>query len=183
VVGRVVIVWATAAIVGAVFIFYPEATAALRSGPAEPEASHSISAAGRLGTVRGVLTRAGDDFVMLSRWLILGALLAAALCPLVPHAVATDIGQGAWLSVIVLMGLAALLSVCSVVDSFVALSFAQNVSLGAVLAFLAFGAMVDVKSTLMYLDVFRRGVVVVLLILSAQVVLLAALLANLLLGY
>ena len=68
-------------------------------------------------------------------------------------------------SVLVMAGLAFLLSVCSTVDAFLALSFARTFTTGSILTFLTFGPMVDIKSTLMFLSLFQRRVVCYLVLL------------------
>lgn len=61
--------------------------------------------------------------------------------------------------------LAFVLSVCSTVDAFLALSFARTFTTGSILTFLTFGPMVDIKSTMMYLGVFKRRTVLYMVIL------------------
>jgi uncharacterized membrane protein YraQ (UPF0718 family) len=74
------------------------------------------------------------------------------------------LGQNPVSSVLVMQVLAFVLSVCSTVDAFLALSFVGTFGTGSILAFLTFGPMVDIKSTLMFLGVFKRQVVVYLVI-------------------
>ncbi|MCA9971712.1 MAG: permease [Anaerolineales bacterium] len=122
------------------------------------------------------LAVAADEFLDMARYLIVGAMLAAAMQTLVPRATLLGIGQGPVLSIVVMMLLAFVLSICSTVDSFVALSFVNTFNPGAILAFLVFGPMVDIKSSLMFLGVFRRRVVgyLILLPMLLTFVLLAA---------
>ncbi|MBK8619252.1 MAG: permease [Anaerolineales bacterium] len=51
------------------------------------------------------------------------------------------------MSVLVMLGLAILLSICPKVDAFVALGFMGTFSFGSVLSFLVFGPMVDIKAS------------------------------------
>ena len=111
------------------------------------------------------LTTAGDDFLDMARYLILGSMLAASMQTLVPQSALLAIGQGPVSSVIAMLVLAFVLSICSTVDSFVALAFVNSFTTGSVLAFLVFGPMVDIKSSLMFLGVFQRRVVGYLIIL------------------
>ena len=60
--------------------------------------------------------------------------------------------------------IAVLLSVCSTVDAFIALAFIGQFPTGALLSFLVYGPMVDIKSTLMFSRVFRRRSVVYLVL-------------------
>ncbi len=108
---------------------------------------------------------AADEFFDMGRYLIAGALLAALLQTFVPQSALVAIGAGPLTSVLALSALAFVLSVCSTVDAFLALSFVNTFTAGAIVAFLVFGPMVDIKSSLMFLGVFRRRVVVYLILL------------------
>lgn len=128
------------------------------------------------------LTVAGDDFIDMARYLITGSFLAALMQTVVPQSTLLALGGGPVVSVLVLMALAFVLSVCSTVDAFLALSFANTFTTGAILGFLTFGPMVDVKSSLMFLGVFRRRAVAYLILLPLLLNLVIALLINLNLG-
>ena len=106
------------------------------------------------------LSVGGDDFLDMIRYLIIGSMLAAAMQTFVPQSSLLAIGGGPILSIIVLMVLAFVLSICSTVDAFIALSFTSSFTTGSILAFLTFGPMVDIKSTLLFLSVFKRPTVI-----------------------
>ncbi len=129
--------------------------------------------------IRRALRISADEFFEMGRFLVLGAFLAALMQSLIPSAWLLTVGQGPVLSVILLMALAALLSVCSTVDAFIALSFTGTFSPGAVIAFLVFGPMVDIKSTLMYFDVFKRRSAFFLILVPLVMSLLAGIFINL----
>ncbi|NJP05461.1 MAG: permease [Chloroflexaceae bacterium] len=131
--------------------------------------------------LRQVLSHARSEFFEMGRFLVLGALLAAALQTLIPQQPLLALGNGPVISVLVLMALAVVLSVCSTVDSFIALSFVNTFTPGAVLAFLVFGPMIDIKSTLMLTTTFRRRIVVIIVLLCFQLALLAGIACNFLL--
>jgi hypothetical protein len=128
--------------------------------------------------LRRILSHARGEFFEMGRFLVLGALLAAALQTLIPQQPLLALGSGPVVSVLVLMGLAVLLSVCSTVDSFIALSFVNTFTPGAVLAFLVFGPMIDIKSTLMLTTTFRRRIVAAIALLCFQLSLLAGVALN-----
>jgi uncharacterized membrane protein YraQ (UPF0718 family) len=69
--------------------------------------------------------------------------------------------------------------VCSTVDAFLALAFAGTFTTGSILAFLTFGPMVDIKSTLMFLGVFQRKTVLYLIVLPLLMTMLAGVWLNL----
>jgi uncharacterized membrane protein YraQ (UPF0718 family) len=129
-----------------------------------------------------MLVLTADEFFEMGRYLILGALLAAFMQTVVPQSSLLAVGQGPFLSVVALVLVAVLLSVCSTVDAFIALAFAGAFAPGAVLAFLVFGPMVDIKSTLMYLRVFKPRAVIYLILLPLLLTLLSGTLLNRLLG-
>ena len=68
------------------------------------------------------------------------------------------------------MGFAYVLSVCSSADAFVASSFGSTFTEGALLAFLVFGPMIDIKSTLMLFAYFKKRFVLFLLMVTPIVV-------------
>ncbi|MCA2001699.1 MAG: permease, partial [Chloroflexi bacterium] len=128
--------------------------------------------------LRQALLIAADEFFEMGRYLIIGAMLAAALQTFIPQASLLAIGGGPVLSVLVMLALAVILSICSTVDAFVALGFIGSFSFGSVLSFLVFGPMVDIKSVIMYLQVFRRKPVAYLVAIPFMMSLLAGVLFN-----
>lgn len=125
------------------------------------------------------MTIAANEFFEMGRFLVMGCLLAAAMQTLINQSDLQLIGQGPVLSVIVMQIFAFVLSVCSTVDSFLALAFINTFSLGAIIAFLSFGPMVDVKSTMMFMGVFKKRAVFYLIILPFLMNLLAGVIINL----
>ena len=87
---------------------------------------------------------ATHDFLHAGGFLVIGGLAAAALNVVVPQAWLSAVADQPILSVLVLAGLAVLLSICSEADAFVAASLTEF-SLTAKLAFLVVGPMVDLK--------------------------------------
>lgn len=131
------------------------------------------------GRVPHLLTHVSSEFFEMGRYLVIGALIAATLQTFIPRAALLSLGQGPVISVLVLMMLAVVLSICSTVDAFVALAFVGSFLPGAILAFLVFGPMVDIKSVLMFGTTFRRRIVLAMTLLTFQMVLLAGVVVNL----
>jgi hypothetical protein len=129
--------------------------------------------------LEAALATASEDFFDVGRYLVIGSVLAATLQTFVPQSALVALGQNQVSSVLALQALAYVLSVCSTVDAFLALSFGASFSTGSVIAFLVFGPMVDIKSTLMYLGLFRRRVVLYIALLAFLMTLLAGVLINL----
>lgn len=132
-----------------------------------------------LAGLRQAIMTAGDEFFEMGRYLIIGTALAATMQTLVSQDVLLALGRGPIVSVVVMQSLAFVLSVCSTVDSFLALAFAGTFTTGSILAFLSFGPMVDIKSTLMFLGVFNRRVVLYLILLPMLMTLLIGIWLNL----
>lgn len=110
-----------------------------------------------------------DDFLFMGKFLVLGAALAAALQTAIPQSIVSGIADTQILSALALMGLAVMLSLCSEADAFVAVSFAAF-PIGAQLAFLVFGPIVDTKLAALYGAVFRAGFAIKLALVAAPIV-------------
>jgi uncharacterized membrane protein YraQ (UPF0718 family) len=95
-----------------------------------------------LGTV---LEHSSREFLDLAGLLVLGSALAAVVQTLVPRTWLLAVGGAPTISVLSLMLMAVVVSVCSSVDAFLALGFAAQITPGALLAFLVLGPVVDLK--------------------------------------
>jgi uncharacterized membrane protein YraQ (UPF0718 family) len=111
--------------------------------------------------------------------LVLGSAIAAVIQVAVPREVILNLGAGPVTSIFAMMLLAGLVSICSTVDSFFALSFASTFTSGSLLAFLVFGPMIDLKSIGLMLSIFNPRPVIYLFTLAAQLTFLLTLFVNL----
>lgn len=119
---------------------------------------------GMLAKIKGTIQHSIDEFFSVGKFLILGAFIAAAMQTFLKTSTLTAIGHGDYSSSIVMMGLAYILSLCSEADAFIAASFQSTFSLNSLVAFLVFGAMFDIKNTLMMLSAFKSKFVLYLFI-------------------
>lgn len=126
----------------------------------------------------GTLRHAIDEFFSVGKYLIIGAFIAAAMQTYVKTSTLLAIGQNDISSSLVMMGLAFVLSLCSEVDAFIASSFSSTFSLGSLIAFLVFGAMVDIKNLLMMLAAFKKRFVFLLITYIVVLVLAGSLLVK-----
>ena len=149
---------------------------------AAAEEAHAHSPKSRRERFWQAMTVGADDFFDMARYLIIGSMMAATMQTLVPQSTLLALGGGPIISVVLLMILAFVLSVCSTVDAFLALSFVNSFTTGSILGFLVFGPMVDVKSSLMFLGVFRRRIVGYLILLPLLFSLVVSVFVNLYLG-
>lgn len=100
--------------------------------------------------------------------LVVGSAIAATLQVAVPREIILSLGQDPITSIVAMMVLAAVVSICSTVDSFFALSFASAFTSASLLAFLIFGPMIDLKGIGLMLSIFKARAVFYLLALAAQ---------------
>lgn len=100
--------------------------------------------------------------------LIMGSAIAASIQVFVPRELVLSLGQGTISSIVAMMLLAALISICSTVDSFFALSFASTFTTSSLLAFLVFGPTIDIKSIGLMLSIFKPRMIIYLLALVIQ---------------
>ncbi|WP_246309646.1 permease [Paenibacillus alginolyticus] len=128
------------------------------------------------GRVMTMFSHGTTELFEMSKYLMLGAFLTALIQTFVSQDSLSSIGQGPFISHVFMMGFAYLLSLCSTTDAFVAASFAKSFSPGSLLAFLVFGPMIDVKSTLMMLSIFKARFVLTLSIVVAVTILAGSLL-------
>lgn len=98
---------------------------------------------------------ASRDLVHAGGYLVLGALAAATLQLVVPRSVLDSVADNELWSVLVLAGLAVLLSICSEADAFVAAGLPQF-SLTSRLVFLVVGPVIDLKLIAMHAGVFGK---------------------------
>jgi len=142
-----------------------------------------LSSASLSVRVTRALSLAGDEFFEMGRFLVIGCLLAAGMQTLIPQSTLLAVGAGVLSSVVAMLVLAFVLSVCSTVDAFLALAFVSTFSTGSILAFLVFGPMVDIKSVMMFSSVFRRRVVLYLVLLPLMMSLFLGVYLNMNVGW
>lgn len=95
------------------------------------------------------------DFLDVMVYFILGAAVASVFSTAVNQEVILPLALNTWLATISLMGFAAILSLCSTSDAFIAATFIAFPSV-AKLAFMVFGPMMDLKLLFLYSSVFKK---------------------------
>lgn len=104
-----------------------------------------------------VLTHGIDEFFDTGRYLIFGSLMAAAMQTYLPTGAMLQLGHTKLLAIIVMLILAATLSLCSEADAFIGSSLLSLFGNGPVVGFLVFGPMVDIKNLLMMKRYFKTS--------------------------
>jgi uncharacterized membrane protein YraQ (UPF0718 family) len=96
--------------------------------------------------------------------LVIGSALAGAVQVLVPRDTLLAIGSDPALSILAMIVLAMVVSICSNVDAFFALSFASTFTPGSIVAFLLVGPLVDVKMLALMRTTFTTRVLIGLVV-------------------
>lgn len=109
------------------------------------------------------------EFFSVGKFLMIGALVSATLQALGKKIPFTSHSGGLLVSTLILMAMAFLLSLCSSSDAVVAKSFSTSFPIGAVMGFLVFGPMMDIKNIIMLSGSFKKKFVAKLCIVSAVV--------------
>jgi len=100
----------------------------------------------------------------------------------VPRDIILGLGQGQVSSILAMMILAAIVSICSTVDAFFALSFAATFTSGSLLAFLVFGPTIDLKAIGLILTIFQKRAVIYMFLITALLTFLSCLFINFQIG-
>lgn len=118
------------------------------------------------------------EFINTLRLLIIGAMIAALTQTLIPRSILEDIGSSPVLSIIAMLILAFVISICANVDAFFALSYANTFTLGSLLTFMIFGPMIDMKMLTMLKNTFTPQLMIIITTFVAVYSIIVGLLIN-----
>lgn len=120
-----------------------------------------------------------DEFFDTGKYLLIGAFLASVFQTFFDRNVLDAVAHNEVIAPVIMMGFGYVLSICSVADAFIAASFGHVFSVKALLAFLVFGPMLDMKNTLMLFAYFQKrfvfflmGIVIVSVYTIVQIIML-----------
>lgn len=119
-----------------------------------------------------------NDFGIMIFSLTLGAFIASTLQTFAPVNVLTTLGQNPILSILTMMLIAFVISICSNVDAFVALSYNSRFTSGSIISFLVFGPMIDIKSLSMMSQIFNKRILFLITFLVTSLVFLSSIILN-----
>lgn len=102
-----------------------------------------------------MIRHAQNEFFAVGKFLLTGIFVSTLFQDLIPSAVLAGMGITAWKALLLMMGLAFLLSLCSSSDAVVARSMTGSLPVGSIIGFLVFGPMMDIKNTAMLLSGFK----------------------------
>lgn len=128
--------------------------------------------------LRRLLLRANAEFFDVIFYVVLGAFFTATAQTFVPRTLLNTVGADRVGSILVLMPLASLLSICSEADAFVARALAGSFSPGSIFAFMVIGQVVDLRNGLVLIRTLGPRYVVLIAVSAYLLVFAEALLIN-----
>ena len=131
--------------------------AATCAAPGADDHGHDHEAGSKWQQSRDLFAREGAAVMPA---LVLGASIAGLVQVAVPRSVLVTLGSNPVWSVLALMALAFVISICSNIDAFFILPFASTFLPGGVIAFLLFGPIVDIKMLAMMRTTFTTKTLV-----------------------
>lgn len=132
----------------------------------------------RPSRVSELFVHANAELLDVMFFIVLGALFTAATQTIVPRGdLAAVGGQPIW-SILVLMPVATMLSICSEADAFVARAFASAFTPGAVLAFMTIGQVIDLRNGFLLLRAVGVRLLLLIGVVSYALVFIEALAVN-----
>ena len=143
--GRILLGFFIAVVVGYLFSFASEEEIINRHF-FKKSCGHSHASKPRWNTA---LDNTISEFVSMASVMIVGAFVAASMQTFFPREIITAIAETPLLSILAMMGLGFVISICSTTDAFFALAYAHQFSTASLVAFLVFGPMIDIKALLL----------------------------------
>jgi uncharacterized membrane protein YraQ (UPF0718 family) len=147
--------------------------------PAFQESCHLHSHAHKRDRGTEALRMFGGELNVMLPALVLGAAVAGLIQVAVSRDLLLTLGQNPVWSVLALMGLAFVIAICSTVDAFFVLSLGSLFTPGAVVAFLVFGPMIDIKMLALLRTTFKASTLVLLTMVVALLTAVIGLAVNL----
>ena len=119
-----------------------------------------------------------DEVSLMLKVLCLGAVIAGATQVFVPREVLTSLGGDPFLSILAMIALAFIVSICANVDAFFALAYSNTFTAGSIVAFLVFGPMIDIKMLTMMRTTYKVRLLAVITLLVTLSSILIGLVVN-----
>jgi uncharacterized protein len=126
--------------------------------PDAPDATRGVSFMQR---VIGAIQLASDDFIDTAIYFMIGAAVASVFNTAVDQRIMLPLASSPVLSVIAMMLIAGILTLCSTSDAFIAATF-TTFPIPARMAFLVFGPMFDFKLLFLYSGLLKKRAVIAL---------------------
>jgi uncharacterized membrane protein YraQ (UPF0718 family) len=119
-----------------------------------------------------------DEVSLMLKMLCLGGVIAGLTQVFVPRDVLSSLGGHPVVSILAMIGLAFIVSLCSNVDAFFALAYSNAFTAGSIVAFLIFGPMIDIKMLALMRTMYKAWLLVAMALLVALSSILIGLVVN-----
>lgn len=116
-----------------------------------------------IDTLRNIFFHTSDEFFNIGKFMIMGAFISSIFQTIVSFDSNLYFPNDNRTSLLIMILLAFLLSVCSTSDAFIAKGFLKLFSLNSVMGFLVVGPMLDIKNTFMLFGNFKKTFVLKLI--------------------
>ena len=116
-----------------------------------------------IDTLRNIFFHTSDEFFNIGKFMIMGAFISSIFQTIVSFDSNLYFPNDNRTSLLIMILLAFLLSVCSTSDAFIAKGFLKLFSLNSVMGFLVVGPMLDIKNTFMLFGNFKKNFVLKLI--------------------
>ncbi len=163
--GRIILSFFIATGVGYVFSFAQRSELLTK----KIEATHCCSTQAPK-KIQSFFDHAITEFITMGSVMAIGAGLAALTQTFVPREMILSIAENPLLAILAMMTLGFVISICSTTDAFFALAYAHQFGPAALLAFLVFGPMIDIKALIMMRTTFRTKALLYLALLVGGLV-------------
>ena len=121
-----------------------------------------ISSTGFAGKIQALLRHTGQEFFNMTRYVVAGALISSILQVAIPKTALASFAGNPFLAVLAMLAAAFLMSVCATSNAFIGRSFSFVFPMGAALAFMVMGPMLDLKNLLMLSAGFQKRFILLL---------------------
>lgn len=119
---------------------------------------------GKAQKLNAIFQHASSEFFLIGKFIVIGAFFSTIMNTTVSKYIFTNLNGSNLSSLLIMMLLAFLLSLCSSSDAFIAKTFSNQFPMSSILGFLVFGPMIDIKNLLMLLGIMKKDFVLKLII-------------------
>lgn len=123
-----------------------------------------------IGKISAVFKHTGEEFFNMGKYLILGAFLTSIFQVAISKDIFEKLGSLPIVSILIMMALAFLFSICSSSDAFIARSFVNQFPMNSIMGFMILGPMIDIKNLLMLSGSFSKRFIIKLLFIVCNMI-------------
>ncbi|HMR01647.1 MAG TPA: permease [Candidatus Gracilibacteria bacterium] len=155
--------------VGIIFSFHPNPKELIAHGKDGDDHFHTVHPIKPFAFIQTIAREFSEMLAILS----IGAFLATTIQMVLPREILLNLGGSTLMAILAMMLFAFIISVCANVDAFIALSYVNLFPASALLGFLVFGPMIDIKMLTLIQKVYsKKAMIFIVLLVTLLTVLL-----------